>query len=381
MTESDYPPIIDGHADYLLSLDSTGRDFLEESDLGHVDLPRARKGGLGGLFCSVFLGAGFAEMNPVGYTMKYLDDMYTLIDRSEGQMRLVRDAPALDECIEDGTFANILHFEGAEPIGRTLRELRTWYEAGLRSLGFVHARENIFGNGAPLAPTDPDGYLALQRPVPGRAGRGAQTIRGWGLPRDRRLPYLDTGLTQVGVELIKECEYLGIIVDVSHMTDESFWDTVKVAKKPLIASHSSVRALCDQKRNLTDEMIEAIAEGGGTIGINFSMRFLSQRHRDYADLEGGAAEVTLDETADHFQHIIDLVGDEHVSFGSDYDGGIQPPPEISDCSKLGNLMAAFERRGYSADRMERIANGNFRRVAHDVWKTVERHEEALVGGD
>jgi microsomal dipeptidase-like Zn-dependent dipeptidase len=259
-----------------------------------------------------------------------------------------------------------------------LHGFRPFTLIGARAFGFVHARENIFGNGAPLAPTDPDGYLALRRPAPGRARRGAQTIRGWGLPRDRQLPYLDTGLTQVGVELIQECEYLGIIVDVSHMTDESFWDTIKVAKKPLIASHSSVRALCDQKRNLTDEMIEAIAEGGGTIGVNFSMRFLSQRHRDYADLEGGTAEVTLDEPVAHFQHIIDLVGDEHVSFGSDYDGGIQAPPEISDCSKLGNLMAAFERPGYSAERIEHIANGNFRRVAHDIWRAARQPEEALV---
>jgi membrane dipeptidase len=303
--------------------------------------------------------------------------MYTLVDRSGGEIALVKDAGDLDRCLSEGTFALILHFEGAEPIGRTLRELRTWYEAGLRSLGFVHARENIFGNGAPLAPTDPDGYVALRLPPPGppqgpNTGIRQQTIRGWGLPRARYLPYKDTGLTQIGVELIKECEHLGIVVDVSHMTDQSFWDTMKVGTKPVIATHSSVRAICGQKRNLTDDQIRAIAGNGGTIGINFSMSFL--RH----DLES-TADVTLDETVDHFDHIIRLVGDEHVSFGSDYDGGIRPPPEIGDCSQLGNLVAAFQRRGYPDGRIERIANGNFRRVLREVWKPSRAKEAAAVG--
>ncbi len=365
-----YPPIFDGHVDFLLSLETTGRDFLTESSRGHVDLPRARKGGLGGLFCSVYLGATQSEVNPAAYTMKYIDDLYTIVDRSEGETRLVRDADDLDRCLEDGAFAMVLHFEGAEPIGRTLRELRTWYEAGLRSLGFVHARENIFGNGAPLAPTDPDGHWALNLPPVEDPPRGfnrvtALTMRGWGLPRGRYLPFRDTGLTQVGVSLIEECEHLGIVIDVSHMTDQSFWDTMKVARKPVIASHSSVRAICDQKRNLTDDMIRAIARNGGTIGINFSQAFL---RRDLAS----TADVSLDDTFEHFDHILRLVGDEHVSFGSDYDGGIRPPPDLGDCSKLGNLLQTFERKGYASDRIERIANRNFRRVLRDAWKSPAR---------
>lgn len=363
---ADFPPILDGHVDFLLSMENTGRDFLEESDQGHVDLPRARRGGLGGLFCSVFLSHIASETSPLAHTMKYLDDLFTIVDRSQGQVRLVRTADELDECLATGTFAMILHFEGAEPIGRSLRELRTWYEVGLRSLGLVHARPNLFGNGAPLSPTDPEGNI-IPRPSTEPRPRPNYTMRGWGLPRGRYLPYKDTGLTQLGAELIKECEHLGILVDVSHMTDRMFWDTMQVVTKPVVATHSSVRAICDQKRNLTDDQIKAIARTGGTIGINFSTSFLRPDRQ-------GDENTPLELLADHFDHVIKLVGDEHVSFGSDYDGGIRPPADVSDCSKLGNLMWLFKKRGYSDDRLERIANGNWRRVVREVWKSPKRAE-------
>jgi membrane dipeptidase len=187
----DYPPILDGHVDFLLNLEATRRDFFTESEKGHVDLPRARKGNLGGLFCSVYINPVMAETNPVAYTMKYIDDMYSIADRSEGQVEVVRTADDLDRCLANGIFAMVLHFEGAEPVGRSLRELRTWYEAGLRSLGFVHARPNIFGDGAPLAPTDPDGFQPpMPRPAQGDARRifGANAMQFWGLPRGDDYP-------------------------------------------------------------------------------------------------------------------------------------------------------------------------------------------------
>ncbi|HVC30516.1 MAG TPA: dipeptidase [Steroidobacteraceae bacterium] len=356
---ADYPPILDGHADFLLSMEATDRDFLEGSEQGHVDLPRAREGNLGGIFCSVFISPVMAEMNAVGYTMKYIDDMYTLADRSEGQIRVVKTSEELDRCFEQGTFALVLHFEGAEPIGRSLRELRTWYEAGLRSLGMVHARPNIFGNGAPLGPTDPDGRWEPQ--IPGGEGAAiSRAMRRWTLPRKRTLPYEDTGLTDIGREIVRECQLLGIVVDVSHMTDQSFWDTMGLVDRPIIASHSSVRAISDQKRNLTDDQIRAIAKNGGTIGINFHSAFLRPDRATNPD-------TPLEVVADHFDYIVKLVGDEHVGFGSDFDGSI-PPSELNSAAKLGNLVRILQRRGYSEQRLERICNGNFRRVLREAWR-------------
>jgi membrane dipeptidase len=358
----DYPPILDGHADFLLNMERTGRDFLEEHEKGHVDLPRARKGNLGGIFCSVYLGPVLVETNPHVYTMKYIDDLYTAVDASQGQIKVVKTADELDRCFDDGTFAMVLHFEGAEPVGRSLRELRTWYEAGLRSLGMVHARPNIFGNGAPLGVTDPDGFLSapVLPPPDHRDIFGGREMASWGLPRGRTMPYADTGLTDVGFKIIEECEYLGIAVDVSHMTDKSFWDTMSIVRKPVIASHSSVRAISDQKRNLNDEQIREMAKNGGVIGINFHSAFIRRDRRM-------DPETPLDDVADHFDHIIKLVGDEHVGFGSDFDGSY-PPTDLDDCSKLGNLVAVFKRRGYSDDRLERICNGNFRRMLRETWR-------------
>lgn len=362
MNRHDYPPILDGHADFLLNMERVGRGFFEESEKGHVDLPRARKGNLGGIFCSVYIGPTMAETNPVAYTMKYMDDMYTVADQSQGQIRIVKTADELDQCFADGTFAMVLHFEGAEPIGRSLRELRTFYEAGLRSLGMVHARPNIFGNGAPLGVTDPDGYLVQREPPPPdrRDIFGGREMQAWGLPRARTMPFIDTGMTDIGLKIVEECEYLGIVVDVSHMTDRSFWDTMAVARGPVIATHSSVRVISDQKRNLTDEQIRAIAEKGGVIGINFHSAFLRPDRKMDPD-------TPLDVVADHFDHIIRLVGDEHVGFGSDFDGS-RPPNDLDDCSKLGNLVQVFKRRGYSDARLERVCNGNFRRVLREAWR-------------
>lgn len=355
---ADYPPILDGHVDFLLSVEHHGRDFLEGSELGHVDLPRARAGNLGGMFCSVYISPVMAETNPVGYTMKYIDDMYTIADQSQGQVRVVRTADELDACFRDGVLALILHFEGAEPIGRSLRELRVFYEAGLRSLGMVHARTNIFGNGAPLGVTDPDGYLATHTPV-AEMNALSRAMRPWGLPRGRSLPYIDTGLTDIGREIIRECQYLGIVVDVSHMTDASFWDTMAIVDRPVIATHSSVRAISDMKRNLTDDQIKKIAENGGTIGINFHSAFLRPDRQTDAD-------TPLEVVADHFDYIIKLVGDQHVSFGSDFDGSV-PPKDLDSAAKLGNLVRVFQQRGYSDDRLERICNSNFRRVLRGAW--------------
>jgi membrane dipeptidase len=170
--------------------------------------------------------------------------------------------------------------------------------------------------------------------------------------------------------VVRECQYLGIVVDVSHMTDRAFWDTVEVSTKPLIATHSSVRAICDQERNLADDQIKAIADSGGTIGINFQTSFIRRDRAVNTD-------TPLDEVADHFDHIINLVGDEHVSFGSDFDGSF-PPDDLDDCSKLGNLVQAFRSRGYSDARLERICNGNFRRVLREAWKTEKSPQPVAV---
>jgi membrane dipeptidase len=321
----DRPPILDGHEDFLSALPRQRRDFLSESDSGHVDLPRAKRGGLGGAFAAVFLSGEQVEQNATGYAIKQIDDLYRLIERSEGQVRLIRTVADLDRALGDGAFGAILHFEGAEPITPSLKELRLFSEAGLRSLGLAWSRPNAFASGVAFRDPQPTG-----------------------------------GLTEAGRALVAECQKLGILIDVSHLNPAGFWDVARAVDGPFIASHSNAMAVSPHPRNLDDDQIRAIAEHDGTIGVTFAVAYVRP---DCANDPDTAIELVLA----HFDHIIALVGDRHVSIGSDFDGA--PMPHVlKDAAALPRLIDEFQRRGWTDERIERICVGNFRRVLAAVWR-------------
>lgn len=321
----EFPPVLDGHEDFITAIPKQDRDFLAESETGHVDWPRAQRGCLGGAFVSIFLTTHQAELNPVGYAIKEIDDYLRICDRSAGEVRAVRTVAELDRALADGAFAGIVHFEGADPISYSMKELRVFYEAGLRSLGIVWSRPTIFGYG-----------VMFEGPQP------------------------QQGLTDAGLALVEECNRLGILLDVSHLNPAGFWDLHRVSRRPFVATHSSVKAICPHVRNLDDDQIRAIAERDGTIGINFANSFLRP------DM-GRDEDTPLDLVVSHFEHVINLVGDRHVAIGSDYDGtGV--PCELRDAAHLPVLLRAFKSRGWSDDRIERICHGNFRRVLTQVWR-------------
>lgn len=321
----EFPPILDGHEDFITAIPRQDRDFLVESERGHVDLPRAQRGCLGGTFVSIYLTDGQAEMNAVGWAMREMDDYLRLCDRSEGQVRAIRTVAELDGAREDGAFAGIIHFEGADPISYSLKELRVFYEAGLRSLGVTWSRPTIFGYGVMFRDPQPAG-----------------------------------GLTETGLALVAECNRLGILLDVSHLNPAGFWDLARTTERPFVATHSSVKAIAPHVRNLDDDQIREIAQKDGTIGINLANPFLRP------DM-GREDDTPLELVISHFQHVIDLVGDRHVSFGTDYDGtGV--PSCLKDAAHLPVILRAFKERGWSDDRVERICWGNFRRVLGAVWR-------------
>jgi len=324
---NEFPPILDGHEDFITAIPSQdNRDFLQESDKGHVDLPRAQRGCLGGTFVSIYLNDQQAELNAVGYAIKEMDDYLRICDRSEGQVRAVRTTAELDAALDEGAFAGIIHFEGADPISYSLKELRVFYAAGLRSLGVVWSRPTIFGYGV--------------------------MFRG---------PQPEQGLTDAGFALVEECNRLGILLDVSHLNPAGFWDLAKATQRPFVATHSSVKAIAPHVRNLDDDQIKMIAEKDGTIGINFATGFLRP------DTDMNNDDIAVDLVVSHFEYVINLVGDRHVSFGTDYDGA-RVPRELSDAATLPIVLRAFKQRGWSDDRIERICNGNFRRVLAAVWR-------------
>ena len=343
--------IFDGHNDTLLRFyqndDVSYRDFFREMDSGHIDLVRARKGGFAGGFFAVYVPNPDRRIDPDSmpdlskpYTSPAVDfdfshrvamrltaDLFRLEAESEGQVKVVRTADELGHCIDNDIFAAILHFEGAEAIDEDLNALEVFYQAGLRSLGIVWSRPTVFAHGVPIAfPSSPD---------------------------------IGPGLTDAGKRLVKRCNELGILIDLSHMNEKGFWDVAALSDAPLVATHSNAHAICPISRNLTDKQLDAIKASDGMVGLNFATGFLN---------EDGAwdADRPLDIMVRHLDYLVERLGDTRVGLGSDYDGA-RVPEAVGDVSKLPNLIAALKAAGYSDDLLRKLSHQNWLRVLRRTW--------------
>ena len=348
--------ILDGHNDTLQAFylpNKTKRSFFEKTDTGHIDLPRAKMGGLGGGFFSIFVpqsppanmepGEGIGQnhqasvdsvMKPIEFsyahetTRKGIEALFDLETKSEGRLKVVRTTEELRSALEEDRLAAIIHFEGAEAIEPNLDSLSGFYTEGLRSIGIVWSRPNIFGYGVNL--------------------------------RVQGTPDQGSGLTQAGKDLVKACNQLGILIDLSHLNEKGFWDVEKISLSPLVATHSCVHALSPSPRNLTDKQLDAIKASGGVVGINFSVRFL---RRDGKEIP----ETPLCELVRHFQYVAERIGVDHVAIGSDFDG-TTILKEIGDVTGLPKLMKALQDSGFDEESLTKISLKNWFRVLSATWK-------------
>lgn len=343
-------PVFDGHNDTLLSLylaeRGEGRTFFERSETGHIDLPRAREGGFGGGFFAVFIpnerreagppvGSGEVPLPPeleIGYAQRVAMGMTALLfrieEQSQGQMKVTRTVDEIARCLQDGTIAAVLHFEGAEAIDPELNALEVFYRAGLRSLGPVWSRSNAFAHGVPF---------------------------GFG-----RSPDTGPGLTEAGQDLVRACNRLGILIDLSHLNEAGFWDVARLTDAPLVATHSNVHALTPSTRNLTDRQLDAIRESDGMVGLNFSVTFLRE--------DGGRdPEVPLERMVRHLDYLVERLGIDRVGLGSDFDG-CTVPNAIHDVCGVPKLLDALAANGYDEASLRKIANENWLRVLKKTWK-------------
>lgn len=352
MTEHHYPPIIDGHNDTVLELiaatPNRRRSFFQRGSFGHLDLPRAQDGGLGGGFFAVFVPSRRSNTNGRALTnlpdatlpppidpayaresaMKALAALIRTEAQSDGRVKITRSVDDLAQCLGNGTMAMILHIEGAEAIDPDLNALEVFYAAGLRSLGITWSRPTAFGTGVPFSfPATPD---------------------------------IGPGLTRAGRNLVKACNRLGILVDLSHLNERGFWDVADVSDAPLVATHSGAHALCASSRNLTDEQLDAIRASQGIVGVNFHIGFLRTDGR--TDLE-----TSLVEIANHVDYMVDRMGVDNVAFGSDFDGALMPH-DLIDATGLPKLMDELSRRGYDHGALSKLAHGNWLRVLGLTWK-------------
>ena len=360
MTTAQNPPIFDGHNDTILALTSDDpkkrRDFFTKSENGHIDFPRAKAGGLAGGFFAMYTpspkpaegaanqgmpgedptkdGSYEIKMPPapeyadaLQFTVRMAAKLLRLEAESKGEIKIVRTATELETCLLGGTFAILMHIEGAEAIGTDFDSLHVLYQMGLRSLGPVWSRVNAFGHGVPFKfPSDPD---------------------------------IGPGLTDAGKALVRECNQLGVLVDLSHMNEKGFWDIANITDVPLVATHCGAHVLCNTPRNLTDKQLDAVAESGGVVGVNFHIGFLREDGQSNA-------ETPLTEIARHAAYMADRMGVEHVALGSDFDGAVMPQ-DLRDAAGLPKLLDALRAHGFDEDALKKIAYENWVNVLRQTW--------------
>jgi membrane dipeptidase len=253
--------------------------------------------------------------------------LFRLEARSEGALRVCRTAEEIAECLRDGVLAAVLHFEGAEAIDPGLDALEVYYRAGLRSLGPVWSRPNLFAEGVPF-----------------------------GFPRS---PDTGGGLTDAGRELVRACNRLGIMLDLSHLNGAGFRDVAALSDAPLVATHSNAHALCPSTRNLTDAQLDAIRDSDGMVGLNFAVAFLRE--------DGGRdADTPLGTMVRHVDYLVDRLGIDRVGLGSDFDGATIPRA-IGDVAGLPTLLLALRERGYDDAALRKLAHENWLRVLRKTW--------------
>lgn len=309
--------VVDTHVDSILSVISGERRLTERSDSGHLDFPRMREGGVDVQFFACYIAEEFKPDRSLKRVLQLIDAFYREVESASGEIAVCTGAAEIDAALAAGKMAAILSVEGGEAIGADLACLRMLYRLGVRSLGLTWNQRNAIADGI-----------------------GEARTRG--------------GLTKFGVEVVREMNRIGMLVDVSHLSEPGFWDVLAVSQKPVIASHSNARAVCDHLRNLTDDQIRALARNGGVMGMNFAPRVIDPQV------------ATVERLLDHVDHVAGLVGADHIGLGSDYDGIAKTPAGLEDVTCLPKITEGLLRRGYSEEDILKILGLNHLRVIREV---------------
>ena len=349
---------IDSHIDTVQRVLVMGEDLGKRWDVGHVDLPRLREGGTHAPFFALWVPVYFPGAEAVRRTLDLRDAMQWMLDAHPDQMELATTAADIRRIVKQRKIAVFLTVEGGHTIDDDLRVLRMYYQLGIRSMTLTHSRNNNWADSA----TDKPAH---------------------------------NGLTDFGKEVVREMNRLGMLVDVSHVADKTFYDTLAVTTKPVIVSHSSMRALSDVPRNISDEMLWALAKNGGVVGISFGEGFVNPADAealrsaietettaplmagraldDYAaedvrKLFGTRVKVaaTVEDVANHVDHAVKIAGIDHVGIGSDYDGVSGPPNGLDDVSRMPALIDVLLERGYAERDVKKILGENYLRVIREV---------------
>jgi len=354
--------VVDLHDDTTQMMVDEGYDLTARHDYGQVDVPRMRQGHETGVFLSIWTDAvGYTPTESIRRALEQIDAVRQEVARHPEELALATTADQVMAAKKRGQIAILMGVEGGHMIDSDLAVLRTYFDLGVRYMTLTHTEHT------PWADTSSH-------------------------------PPAHNGLTDFGKQVVREMNRLGMMVDISHVSDKTFYDAVETSAAPVIASHSSCRALADVPRNMTDDMLRALAKNGGVVHINFFEGFLDrgfeERMDGLKDLQAqqdageGAApkfgdrsklgpatravnaqriarlgRVPLSRLLDHFDHAVKVAGVDHVGLGSDFDGADDQFPEgMEDVSKIPNLVRGLMERGYSDQDILKILGGNTMRV-------------------
>jgi len=350
--------VIDSHIDTIQRVLIMGEDIGRRQSVGHVDIPRLFEGGVRAPFFALWVPVFFRGAEAIRRTLVLRDAMQSAFNAHGHQIELATTAAEIERVVGSGKIAAFLTVEGGHAIDDDLGVLRAYYQLGIRSMSLTHSRNN---NWADSATDNPE----------------------------------HNGLTEFGKDVVREMNRMGMLVDLAHVSDKTFYDALAVTSKPVLVSHSSMRAISNVPRNVSDDMLRALAQNGGVIGINFGMGFINPkdaeglrsatRTESEAPLLTGKAldeyaaqnaqhlfgtrstvVATVEDVADHVDHAVRIAGIDRVGIGSDFDGISGTVNGLEDISKMPALVAVLLKRGYTEEDLKKILGGNHLRLVPEV---------------
>src|SRR6185295_13321276 len=378
----DQVPLIDGHNDLPWEYRKRVRNHLEKIDLRgdtskleppmHTDIPRLRRGGLGGQFWSVYVPVETLGADAVQAVLEQIDDVHRLAERYPDTFEIARTADDVVRIHKAGRIASLIGMEGGHSIHNSLAALRQLYAAGARYMTITHSKNTDWADSATDAPQH-------------------------------------GGLTRFGEEVVREMNRLGMLVDLSHVAPETMKKALAVAAAPVIFSHSSARALDDHPRNVPDDVLRLVSKNGGVVMVTFVPSFVSEEVRAWNAQEDAekarlkalypgdperakreledwhqkqpAPRATLEQVADHVEHVRQVAGIDHVGIGSDFDGITSVPLGLESVGDYPNLFAELLRRGWNDEEIKKLAGLNALRVLREAERVSQRLKQERPASD
>lgn len=311
--------IFDAHCDTLLDIINHKRSLGDRSSIGHLDIPRLKEGGVNIQVFAAFIEDIYKPDRALKRTLQLIDTFYQELGKNKDKISLTTSYQQIEKANSTGKIAAILSIEGGEALEGDLGVLRVLYRLGVRLITLTWNQRNQIADGA------------------GESRTGS-------------------GLTEFGLKVIDEMNKLGMLIDISHLSETGFWDVIKNSKAPIVASHSNCYNLCPHLRNLKDKQIKALADRGGVIGVTFVPSFLTKEKR----------ETNIEDVLDHIDYLANMGGIDCVGLGSDFDGTDSLPLNLEGANKMSNITKGLLNRGYNEKEIKKILGGNFLRVFKEI---------------